>query len=133
MDSQLEAVQHRVRTVEGRIVKTEQDLAAAAEQAKNKENERALLDLLLSLNNQLIGLQEEKNILLRSQAASKQLWVGECVCSAIYWLLRGTAAHLAHQFVLSVKLTLCILAHPKHHTSESTSASLTNLAWLYYI
>ena len=70
MDSQLEAVQHRVRTVEGRLVEAEQDLAAAKE-AKNGEQERKLFDLLLSLNNQLSGLQEEKNILLRSQAPSK--------------------------------------------------------------
>ena len=77
MDSQLEAVQHRVCTVEGRLVEAEQDLAAAKE-AKNGEQERKLFDLLLSLNNQLSGLnnqlsglQEEKNILLRSQAPSK--------------------------------------------------------------
>ena len=70
MDSQLEALQHRVRTVEGRLVEAEQDLAAAKE-AKNGERERKLVDLLLSLNNQLSGLQEEKIILLRSKAPSK--------------------------------------------------------------
>ena len=68
MDSQLEAVQHRVRTVEGRLVKAEQDLAAAKE-AKNGEQETKLFDLLLNLNTQLSGLQEEKNILLRGQAS----------------------------------------------------------------
>ena len=70
MDSQLEAVQHRVRTVEGRLVKAEQDLAAANE-AKNGEKERKVFDMLLSLNNQLSGLQEKENILLRSLAPSK--------------------------------------------------------------
>ena len=39
MDSQLEAIQERVCTVEGRLVKAEQDLAAAKE-AKNGEHER---------------------------------------------------------------------------------------------
>lgn len=67
MDSPLEAVQKRVCIVEGRLVKAEQDLAAAKE-AKIGEEERKLFDLLLSLNNQLSGLQEEKNILLRGQA-----------------------------------------------------------------
>ena len=77
MDSQLEAVQRRVRTVEGKIVNTEQDLAAAKEDlaaakaAKNREQERLLFQLLLSLNNRLSGLQEEKNILLREQAPGK--------------------------------------------------------------
>ena len=69
MDSQLEAVQQRVRTVERRLVKAEQDLAAAKE-AKTGEHER-LLELVLSLNNQLSGLQEERNILLRGQAPGK--------------------------------------------------------------
>ena len=69
MDSQLEAVQQRVRTVEQRLVKAEQDLAAAKE-AKTGEHER-LFELVLSLNNQLSGLQEEKNILLRGQAPCK--------------------------------------------------------------
>lgn len=67
MDSQLEAVQQRVCTVEGRLVKAEQDLAAAKE-AKNGEQDGKLFDLVLSLNNQLSGLQEEKNILLHGQA-----------------------------------------------------------------
>ena len=58
MDSQLEAIQQRVCTVERRLVKAEQDLAAAKE-AKNGEQERLLFQLLLSLNNQLGGLQEK--------------------------------------------------------------------------
>ena len=70
MDSQLEAIQQRVCTVEGRLVRAEQDLAAA-EQAGNKEKESKLFDLLLSLNNQLGGLQEKENILLRGQAPGK--------------------------------------------------------------
>ena len=70
MDSQLEAVRQDIGSVKDEIVKTKQDLAAA-EQAGNKEEKRVLLDLLLSLNNQLLSLQEEKNILLRSQTPSK--------------------------------------------------------------
>ena len=77
MDSQLEAIQQRVCTVEGRLIRAEQDLAAA-EQAGNKEKESKLFDLLLSLNNQLLslnnqlgGLQEKENILLRGQAPGK--------------------------------------------------------------
>ncbi|KAL3149460.1 hypothetical protein ABBQ32_002245 [Trebouxia sp. C0010 RCD-2024] len=63
-----------------------QDLAAAkealaaAKEAKNGEQEKTLFDMLLSLNNQLLslnnrlsGLQEEKNILLRSQAPRASL------------------------------------------------------------
>ena len=70
MDSQLEAVRQDIGSVKDEIVKTKQDLAAA-EQAGNKGEKRVLLDLLLSLNNQLLSLQEEKNILLRNQAPSK--------------------------------------------------------------
>ena len=60
-------VRQDIRSVKDEIVKTKQDLAAA-QQAKNGEQERLLFQLLLSLNNQLSGLQEEKNILLRGQA-----------------------------------------------------------------
>ena len=70
MDGQLEAVRQDIGSVKDEIVKTKQDLAAT-EQAGNKEKERVLLDLLLSLNNQLLSLQEKENILLRSQAPSK--------------------------------------------------------------
>ena len=70
MDSQLEAVRQNTGSVKDEIVKTKQDLAAA-EQAGNKGKERVLLDLLLSLNNQLLSLQEKENILLRNQAPSK--------------------------------------------------------------
>ena len=75
----------------GKIVNTEQELAAAkedlaaAKDAKNGEQERLLFQLLLSLNNQLGdlnkqlgglnnqlgGLQEEKIILMHEQAPSK--------------------------------------------------------------
>lgn len=68
MDGQLEAVRQEIRDVKGKIAKTEQNLA---EHAHNAEKEKSFLDLLLSLNNQLSGLQEEKNILLRHQAPSK--------------------------------------------------------------
>ena len=70
MDGELEAVRQDIGSVKDEIVKTEQDLAAA-EQAGNKEKERVLLDLLLSLHNQLLSLNEQKNILLRRQAPSK--------------------------------------------------------------
>ena len=63
MESHSEAVRQDIRSVQQKIVKTEQNLAAA-EQAGNKEKERLLFDLLLSLN-------EKENILLRSQAPSK--------------------------------------------------------------
>ena len=49
------------------IVEVKQDLAAAKEARKEGERE-TLLDLLLSLNNQLSGLQEKEKILLRGQA-----------------------------------------------------------------
>ncbi|KAL3144260.1 hypothetical protein ABBQ32_004033 [Trebouxia sp. C0010 RCD-2024] len=72
MESQLEAVRQDIRSVKGKIVDIEQDLAIA-KQAKNEEQERKLFDMLLILNNQLSGLQEEKNILLRSQAPRASL------------------------------------------------------------
>ncbi|KAA6417409.1 MAG: hypothetical protein FRX49_12658 [Trebouxia sp. A1-2] len=67
MDSQLEAVRQDIREVKGKIAKIEQNLA---EQAHNAEREKSFFDLLLSLNNRLSGLQEETNILLRSQTPS---------------------------------------------------------------
>ncbi|KAL3151262.1 hypothetical protein ABBQ38_013101 [Trebouxia sp. C0009 RCD-2024] len=74
MNSQLEAVQQRICTVKGRILRSQQDLVAAKE-AKNEKQERLLYELLLSpytqvnaLYKQLNGLQEKKNILLHSQA-----------------------------------------------------------------
>ncbi|KAL0049129.1 hypothetical protein WJX82_007188 [Trebouxia sp. C0006] len=76
IDGQLEAVRQDIGSVKDEIVKTKQDLAAT-EQAGNKEKERVLLDLLLSLNNQLLSLQEKENILLRSQAP-KSLWDVMC-------------------------------------------------------
>ena len=50
MDSQLEAVRQEILEVKGKIAKTEQKLAAA-ERAPNVDK-----DLLLSLNNQLLSL-----------------------------------------------------------------------------
>ncbi len=70
MDGQLKAVRQDIRSVKEEIVQTKQDLAAA-KQAQNEEKERSLFELLLSLNNQLLSLQEKENILLRSQAPSK--------------------------------------------------------------
>ena len=70
MTSHMEQVRHRIRKAEDEIVEIKQDLAAAKE-AKNGEQERKLFDLLLSLNNQLSGLQEKENIILRSQEPSK--------------------------------------------------------------
>ncbi|DBA91896.1 TPA: hypothetical protein ACH3X2_003802 [Trebouxia sp. C0005] len=72
MDSQLDAVRHRICKAEDEIVETKQELAAA-KQAGNKggaEEVKFLRGQLLSLNNQLSSLQEEKNILLRSQTPS---------------------------------------------------------------
>ena len=80
MDSQLEAVRHDIRDVKWKIAKTEQNLA---EHAHNAERDKVFLDLLLSLNNQLLSLQEEKNILLRNQAPGKSL---PSACT--YWLTR---------------------------------------------
>ena len=63
MDGQLDPVKQDIRNIQERIVRYEQKLAVA-EQAGNKEEEKSLINLLSRL-------QEEKNILLRSQAASK--------------------------------------------------------------
>ncbi len=70
MDGQLEAVRQDIRSVKDEIVEVKQELAIA-KQAENKEKEKLLFELLLSLNNQLSGLHEKENILLRSQAQSK--------------------------------------------------------------
>ena len=66
MDGQLEAVRQDIGSVKNEIIKTKQDLAAA-EQAGNKEKERVLWDLLLSLNNQLSGLNN-RGLLVLPQA-----------------------------------------------------------------
>lgn len=63
MDGQLDPVKQDIRNIQERIVRYEHKLALA-EQAGNKEEEKSLINLLSSL-------QEEKNILLRSQAPSK--------------------------------------------------------------
>ncbi len=72
MDSQLDAVRHRICKTEDEIVEVKQKVAAA-EDAHNAEREQSHFNLLLSLNQQLSGLQEKENILLRSQAPSKSL------------------------------------------------------------
>ncbi|KAL3139354.1 hypothetical protein ABBQ38_003689 [Trebouxia sp. C0009 RCD-2024] len=69
MDSQLEALQDRVCAVNRRMIKAKQDLVAAKE-AKNGEQIRSLFELLLSLDSQLLGLDEEQNVLLRTWQAS---------------------------------------------------------------
>ena len=79
-DSQLDAVRHRICKAEDEIVEVKQKLAAA-EHAHNAEREQSLFNLLLSLNNQLLSLQEQKNILLQNQAPSKFL---PSACT--YWL-----------------------------------------------
>ena len=73
MEGQLASVRQNIRSVQDQIVKYEQKLAAA-ERAGNKgveEEVRFLRGQLLSLNNQLLSLQEKENIILRSQAPSK--------------------------------------------------------------
>ncbi|DBB14526.1 TPA: hypothetical protein ACH3X3_004806 [Trebouxia sp. C0006] len=67
MDGQLEAVRQDIGSVKDKILAIEQDLAAAKE-AKHGEREKSLFDMLLSVNNQLLSLQEKENILLRSRA-----------------------------------------------------------------
>jgi len=103
MDGQLEAVRQDIGSVKDEIVKTKQDLAAAKE-AKNAEHESKLLDLLLTLNTQLNGLQEEKNILLRRQAPSKHAF-------SLYMLAYPCAHHVALHSVLHIQL-LVILSSP---------------------
>ena len=89
-DSQLDAVQHRIRKAEVEIVEVKQKLAAA-EHAHNADKEKTFLDLLLSLNNQVLSLnnqlsnlQEEKNILLRNQASSKPCLQFACIGSPVF-------------------------------------------------
>lgn len=70
MDVQLGAVRQEIGSVKAEIVKTKQAVAAAKE-ARDGGLERHYLQLVLTLNKQLSGLQEEKNILLRGQASGK--------------------------------------------------------------
>jgi len=80
MDGQLEAVRQDIGSVKDKILAIEQDLAAAKE-AKHGEREKSLFDMLLSVNNQLLSLQEKENILLRSQAPSKPCF--QLVCNGL--------------------------------------------------
>ncbi|KAL3161603.1 hypothetical protein ABBQ32_010461 [Trebouxia sp. C0010 RCD-2024] len=78
MEGQLASVRQNIRNIQEQIVKYEQKLAAA-ERAGNKgveEEVRFLRGQLLSLNNQLLSLQEKENILLRSQAPSASTQAG---------------------------------------------------------
>ena len=70
MDSQLEAVRQGIRSVKDEIVDVKQGLAVA-EHAHNTQREKSLFNMLLSLNKQLLCLNEKENILLRNQAPSK--------------------------------------------------------------
>ena len=71
MDSHLEEVRHRIRKAEVEIVEVKQELAIA-KQAGSKGGEEEVR----FLRSRLLSLQEEKNILLRSQAPSKPcLWL----------------------------------------------------------
>lgn len=70
MDSLLETVHQEIRSINTKVGEVKQDLAAAKE-AGNGEQETLYLQLLLSLSQQLSGLQEEENILLRGQAPGK--------------------------------------------------------------
>ena len=88
MEGQLASVRQNILSVQQQIVKYEQKLAAA-ERAGNKgveEEVRFLRGQLLSLNNQLSGLQEEKNILLRGGVAQ----VSGCEAFAMSHMHRQT-------------------------------------------
>ena len=83
MDGQLEALRQDIGSVKDEIAKTRQDLAAA-EQARNNEDKRVLLDLLLNLSKLLLCREEQQTILLRRQAPSKHVfsfYMLACPCS----------------------------------------------------
>ena len=95
MESQLEAVQHRIRKAEDEIVEIKQELTIA-KQAGNKGGEEEVKFLrgrLEKLDSRLLSLQEEKNTLLRSQAPSKP-----CFSACMYWL---TCIHIMLHFIHS--------------------------------
>ncbi len=77
MDGQLEALTQDIGSVKDEIAKTRQDLAAA-EQARNNEDKRVLLDLLLNLSKLLLCREEQQTILLRRQAPSKHAFRHSC-------------------------------------------------------
>lgn len=91
MDGQLEAVRQDMRSVKDKIAEVKQGLAVA-EHAHNA--------LLLSLNNQLLSLQEEKNILLRSQAPSKP-------CIQLVHTAYLCSHHFARHSFLHILLLVC--------------------------
>lgn len=100
MNSQLEAVGDEIRQVEDDIVGVKRDLAEAKE-AKNGQ-ERSLVDLQISFNNQLPSLNEKENILLSGQASGKHcfqrmhaglitfimLYSIQCMTVYMSWVLR---------------------------------------------
>ena len=111
MDAQLEVLVNRARKVNDKMMEVKQDLATA-KQAKNEVQERILCDLLLSLSNRLLGLQEEKLLLLR-QAPSKP-----CL-----QLVHTGAHHVAFHSVCknSRHISMCL-----EHTLVHTFASIDN-------
>ena len=72
MDSQLDAVRHRICKAEDEIVEVKQNLAAAEQPGnKSEEDVKFFRGRLEKLDSQLVSLQEKENILLRSQTPSK--------------------------------------------------------------
>ena len=86
VDIQLEAVRQDICGVQGKIVKTKQNMAAA-DQAGNQEKNGSFFELLLSLYNQLLSLNDKENVLLRSQAPSKQCL--DLVLACIFMMLHA--------------------------------------------
>ncbi len=107
MDSQLDAVRHRICKTEDEIVEVKQKVAAA-EDAHNAEREQSHFNLLLSLNQQLSGLQEKENILLRSQAPSKSLSGLKAENRLIYLC---TTLHSAEQSTCPLLSALSMVGH----------------------
>ena len=108
MDGQLEVLVNRARKINDKMMEVKQDLATA-KQAKNEVQERILCDLLLSLSNRLLGLQEEKLLLLR-QAPSK-------LCLQ---LVRTGTHHVAfHQCTRSPGTYQCAWIHTLVHIVAS--------------
>ena len=135
VDSQLEAVRQEIRNVKDELVEIKQDLAAA-KKAKNAEQKQSLLDLLVSLNNRLNGLEEAKNILLRIQAPSKHCL--ELVHTGMLVLSRGRVCcklsrgglYYATALVRSCKLVLQSM-HPHFgHVDAFDCVAMQALLWL---
>ena len=111
MDGQLEAVRQDIGSVKNEIIKTKPDLAAA-EQAGNKEKERVLWDVLLNLNNQLSGLQEEENIAKHHVSPASA-----CTC----WL---TCVHIMlHSIQCKRSCSMKVLVYIRSQKSTKSSCS----------